>query len=1179
MSQAVARAHALLCSVCVFLVLLFIVNVSAAGQTASGRSFSNQAAVQTGLWHGRVVNYTLEGGHALYEGDIILGRVDALSPSGVHSNAVGVAYASYLWPKVNGVATVYYQIDPNTGDLANIDTAISQFNSDFSGLIQWVAWNPQNPQSPTHVYISLTGSPSGVCEAEEGYQPTFPQPQPMSGASNCSVGTILHEMGHVIGLWHEHSRSDRDSFVSVNYNNVIKGSWSYFETLADNAQNLTLYDYASVMEYPSFAFSRNGGPVIETVPPGIALNGSEGVPVPTTPDYSAADKEAIRRLYGAPPTSVTVTSNPPGLQIVVDGATVTTPQVYSWALNSVHTLDVPTNVQTLVGDITNSTTSATFYYTFGNWNDLGTQGHNITVTPGNGDVPFPTTSPQVSTYSANFIQLVPYAAIISPANSGTVTESPAAQSYSGEAGFFYVARQQATLTATPSSGWNFYEFNNSPFWLPGGLGANPKTFYVPDTGLGVNTTVEFSNTPVYTVNITPETFSSNLQILWDENSGGYYSYTPKNFTSSQDPTWTPGSQHTLDIGTTQYPYSSNSRYVFSSWSDGGAQLHTVTLPSSGGASYVATVTPEYFPATNFSYPPCGGSATISPSSPTGDGFYPSGRVLQYSASPTASWTFAGWTFDLTGTSNPDSLTADDETLVFANFNTTNVPLTLTSINPSTAASGGNGFTLTLTGTGFTAGSLVSVNGIYRTVTFVNSTTLKVPVTAADIASTTAFQVFVENFPSGWTGCAVFGYQPFFVSQGTGAPVITRSPTSLTFKTKQAVGTTSTSQSVTLKNTGSATATISITASGDFAENDNCSTLAVNATCTVNVTFTPTIVGVVSGGLTITDNAANSPQLVSLTGTGEAPITFAPTTLAFGSVAVGSSSSKTLTLTNTQNKTLNFGYSASGNYAAGGTGTTCGASLAAGAKCVIAVTFTPLATATINGDLTISDDAAFSPQEVPFTGKGTGGSTAPLKFTPASLKFASQAVGTTSGLENVTVKNSGVSSLTISSVAASGDFSATGCSGTLAAGASCILGVTFAPSISGTISGAVTIADTAAIGQQVFSLSGSAVLPVSFAPTSLTFVAQSVGTTSAAQTITLTNHQNTALTLSDITASGDFSAFAAGPTPCGASVAAGATCTFDVTFTPGATGTIKGAVTVADNASNSPQTLKLTGTGQ
>ena len=144
----------------------------------------------------------------------------------------------------------------------------------------------------------------------------------MQGSATCTVGTILHEMGHIIGLWHEFQRPDRDSYVTVNYNNAIKGSWGNFEILTQNAQILGLYDYASVMQYPPYSFSRNGGPVIETIPAGIPLSNVEGVPVPAKADYSAGDKEAIERLYGAPPTQVTVTSNPVGLSVLVDGETV-----------------------------------------------------------------------------------------------------------------------------------------------------------------------------------------------------------------------------------------------------------------------------------------------------------------------------------------------------------------------------------------------------------------------------------------------------------------------------------------------------------------------------------------------------------------------------------------------------------------------------------------------------------------------------------------------------------------------------------------------------------------------------------------------------------------------------------------------------------------------------------------
>jgi hypothetical protein len=688
-----------------------------------------------------------------------------------------IVYTSNLWPKVNGVATVYYIIDPASDPNATskIDEAIGIFNADFPKLIQWVPWTSSD--GPNYVDINLSASnSSGQCEANEGYE-AIPA-QPMTGSTACTLGVVLHEMGHVIGLWHEFQRSDRATYVTVNYANVIKGSWGNFEILTDNEQILGPYDYASVMHYIPYAFSRNGGAVLESIPAGIPMAGYEGVPMQPgatgTPlpgfDYSAGDKESIERLYGAAPTAVTVTSNPIGLSVIVDGVTVTTPQTYAWPLYSSHTLNVSSDVQTLSGAILESDpeVSANFYYTYGRWNNTTAQSQTITVLPGNGSPTFPTTSPQIATYSANFIQLVPYTTTaIYPAGTGTATISPQPQAYSGVTGDFFVARQEATLTATAEAGWNFYGFINSPFWLPGGLGANPKTFYVPDTGTPVDTTAYFSDTPVYTVTAAPNTFSSNLYVTVDS----VFEYAPRNFSSYYDSTWTKGSTHTLSVPAVQYPYSGNSRYNFAKWSDGGAMSHSIESLPAKATAYTATLTPEYQPATNFNYPPCGGSGTLSPASPTGDGFYPTGQVLSYSATPDAGWSFAGWTFDVTGTANPAELTAKGETLVFANFNTVATPLTLTDVKPATAKAGGAGVLLTLTGTGFSPQSLVSANGQYRTVTYVSPTKLTVRLNASDVAAAGAFQIFVENFPSGWTGCAVFGYQTFLI-EGKGAPAAT-----------------------------------------------------------------------------------------------------------------------------------------------------------------------------------------------------------------------------------------------------------------------------------------------------------------------------------------------------------------------------------------------------------------------
>jgi hypothetical protein len=747
--------------------ILLFVSASLLAIVALCQSPSNGPAPRTRSFSGRSAQSAEKNGWTISQGDILVDKValpDAKDRP--RPQFFTVASSQSLWPQVGGVATVYY-VNANAGATdptdeaanANIQTAINIFNADFPNLIQWVPW--VSADGPNYVEIDLNaGDFSGECEAAEGYEAVAAQP--VGGSAACAVGTILHEMGHVIGLWHEFTRPDRDNYVTVNYNNAIKGSWGNFEILTQNSQTLGLYDYASLMQYPSYSFSRNGGPVIETIPAGMPLGGVEGVPVPATTDYSAGDKEAIERLYGAPPTQVTVTSNPAGLQVQVDGTNMTTPHTFTWALNSTHTLAVASGVQTLTGDIEDSTTSATFYYTYGRWNDNTAQSHTITVLGGDGSTGFPATSPQVATYSANFIELVPYTSSIYPASSGTATISPAPLTHPGISGQFFVARQQATLTARPASGWGFYEFNNGPFWLPGGLGANPKTFYVPDTGNPVDTTVEFTNTPVYNVDITPESFSSSLSVYVD---GGFV-YTPRNFSAYYDTSWTTGSSHTLTYDSPEYPYSVNSRYAFLSWSDGGAASHSIASLPAASTSYIATVTPQFAPATNFNYPPCGGSGILTPASPTGDGFYPTGQVLSYSATPDLDWTFAGWTYDLTGTTNPANLTAADETLVFANFNTVAAPLTLTGLSPNSADTGGAGVTLTLTGTGFSSTSNVSANGTYRTVTYVNEQTLQVPITTVDLSIPGPFQVFVENYPSGWNGCAVFGYQTFTVHAST-----------------------------------------------------------------------------------------------------------------------------------------------------------------------------------------------------------------------------------------------------------------------------------------------------------------------------------------------------------------------------------------------------------------------------
>ena len=427
--------------------------------------------------------------------------------------------------------------------------------------------------------------------------------------------------------------------------------------------------------------------------------------------------------------------------------------------------------------------------------------------------------------------------------------------------------------------------------------------------------------------------------------------------------------------------------------------------------------------------------------------------------------------------------------------------------------------------------------------------------------------------------------------GTGtAPAVTFSPTSLSFG-NQAVGTSSTAQLVTLTNSGTATLTItSIAVTGtnstDFSQTNNCGTsLAAGASCTLNITFKPTATGARTASLSVTDNAAGSPQTVSLTGTGTAPaVTFSPTSLSFGNQAVGTSSTAQLvTLTNSGTATLTIASVAvTGTNSADFSQTNnCGTSLAAGANCTLNVTFKPTTTGTRSASLSVTDNATGSPQTVALTGTGTAPA---VTFSPTSLSFGNQSVGTSSAAQLVTLSNSGTATLTITSIAVSGtnsaDFSQTNnCGASLAVGLSCTVSVTFSPQASGTRNATLSVTDNATGSPQTVALTGTGTAPaVAFSPTSLSFGNQSVGTSSTAKPVTMTNSGTAILTITLIkitgTNSGDFSQ----TNNCGTSLAAGASCTLNLTFKPTATGTRSASLSVTDNATGSPQKVSLTGTG-
>jgi FG-GAP-like repeat/Abnormal spindle-like microcephaly-assoc'd, ASPM-SPD-2-Hydin len=315
--------------------------------------------------------------------------------------------------------------------------------------------------------------------------------------------------------------------------------------------------------------------------------------------------------------------------------------------------------------------------------------------------------------------------------------------------------------------------------------------------------------------------------------------------------------------------------------------------------------------------------------------------------------------------------------------------------------------------------------------------------------------------------------------------VTLSPATNDFG-NQALSLPSTAQAFTLTNTTSQAVTISGIAfsgtnSSDFADTTTCgASLASGASCTINVTFTPAALGAATATLTVTDNAPGATQAATLAGTGvDAPVvTLSSSSLSFASTQVGvASAAQSVTITNIGSATLNItGIAVTGtNSADFGETTTCGATLALSATCTVNVTFTPSASGARAAAVTLTDDAANSPQSIGLTGSGALAATANLSS--PSITFTGQLVGSTSAAQSVTLTNSGNAVLTVASIAVSGantgDFTVTNnCGAAVAGGASCAIGATFTPTAGGARTATITITDSATSGTQTITLQGT-----------------------------------------------------------------------------------------------------------
>lgn len=246
----------------------------------------------------QVVTFDVVDGMAVMEGDIVLGRTTDLpmrygipwpQNTNVHG-AVAMANRSALWPG----GQIPYAIDPS----------VSPQKADY---VQWAIAHlattelkvrPKTAQETDYVLFRETPSDGG-CHSYLGRIGGAQELQ----LAGCGRGSVVHELLHAAGFYHEQSRGDRDDWITINWNEIVPEYQSAFQKRDGRGQDIGPYDYGSIMHYSGAAFSRTGNPTIVPKQPGAVIGQREGL--------SQHDRAAITFLYGAGATGPTLPPTQP----------------------------------------------------------------------------------------------------------------------------------------------------------------------------------------------------------------------------------------------------------------------------------------------------------------------------------------------------------------------------------------------------------------------------------------------------------------------------------------------------------------------------------------------------------------------------------------------------------------------------------------------------------------------------------------------------------------------------------------------------------------------------------------------------------------------------------------------------------------------------------------------------